>query len=55
MCAFQDQNHEVLRIQVLHLEGEVQHMRELANDAQVIVQEQYDKAKAWKTKHYNLA
>lgn len=50
----QNQSYEVLRVQNLHLEGEVQHLRDLANDAQVIVQEQYDKAEAWKTEHFNL-
>lgn len=47
--------HLRLQDQNSNLEREAQHLRELANDAQVIVQEQYDKVEAWKTKHSNLA
>lgn len=51
----QDQDHEVLRAQALLLEGDVQHLRELANTVQVIVQEQCDKSKAWKIEYSNLS
>ena len=50
----QNQRYEVMRVQNLHLEVEVQHLRDLSNDAQVIILEQYDKAEAWKTDHSKL-
>ncbi|KAI5439899.1 hypothetical protein KIW84_025311 [Lathyrus oleraceus] len=37
------------------LEGEIQYLRDLADVAQVIVQEQGDRAKAWRMEHSDVA
>lgn len=40
----QRQSYEVLRVQNQYLEGETHYLRDLADEAQVIFQEQYQKA-----------
>lgn len=50
----QVQDHEVLIAQVTQLEGEVQYLRDLIDVAQVIVQEQGDRAEAWMIEHSNV-
>lgn len=51
---YQHQDHEALRDQVTQLEGEVLYLRDLADVSQVIVQEQGDKAEAWRIEHSTL-
>ncbi|KAI5424740.1 hypothetical protein KIW84_030796 [Lathyrus oleraceus] len=51
----QNQDHEVLTTQVAQLDGEIHHLRDLSAAAQVIVQEQGDRAEAWRIEHSNLA
>ena len=51
----QNQDHKVLITQVTQLKGEIQHLRDLSFVAQVIVQEQGDRAEAWRIEHSNLA
>lgn len=50
-----NQDHKILKAQAAQLEGEIQHLRDLSAAAQLIVQEQDDRAEAWRIEHSNLA
>ena len=52
--ALQNQDHEYLKAQIQQLEGEVQNLRNISEAAQVIVQEQSDKAEAWRMEYTKL-
>ena len=51
----QNQDYENLRTRVQQLEGEIQYLKNISDAAQVIVQEQGDKAEAWRMEYTDLA